>query len=129
MLLAGLAGLALQGEERTRFNAIQKELAELALLPQHEAKKEAQAHAALRLLSWRQRLGRAEDDHDAVADELVDRGAMLVREIRDLGEIPIAQPPDHIRPQTLGERREAHDIGEHHREHSALGRRVQAQGA
>ena len=28
----------------------QKELAELALLPQHEAKKEAQAHAALRLL-------------------------------------------------------------------------------
>ena len=63
----------------------------------------------------------AEEDQDRVADELVDRAAMLERDRRHLGQILVEQPRDLLRLQALGGGGEVLDVGEEDRELLALG--------
>ena len=63
---------------------------------------------------------------DGVSDELVDRSAMLMGQIRDLREVLVEQPPDGLGAQALGQRGEPYDVCEHHGENASLRWRIQS---
>ena len=77
--------------------------------------------AGSRVLDHALRLGVAEERQDGVADELVDRGAMLQRDLRHLGEVLVEQRGQLLRLQALGRGGEVLDVGEEDRELLALG--------
>jgi len=79
------------------------------------------------LLLFGQRLGGAQDDHHAVADELVHGRAVGVGEVRNRGEVFVDGIADALGPELLGQRREADKVGEHHGDGSALRGGVQVQ--
>jgi hypothetical protein len=73
--------------------------------------------------------GRAEVGHDRIADELVDRSAVLEDAVRDHLE-DLVQQGDHVgRLHPLGESREAPDVGEQDRDLAFDARLLLALGA
>jgi hypothetical protein len=84
---------------------------------------ERHAHARARVLGLALALRVAEEDQDRVADELVDRAAVLERDRGHLGEVLVEQPRDLLGLQPLGRRGEVLDVREEDRELLALGLR------
>ncbi len=62
----------------------------------------------------------AEDRHDGVADVLVDRPAVALDLVRERAEERRQDPPEVLGVEALGERRGAGDVGEQHRDQSAI---------
>ena len=95
---------------------------ELAFLVRPVADRERRAHGALRIVLVRER--RAEERHDRVADELLDRAS----EALQLRAQPLVVRPqdrlDVLGIERLGARGEADEVGEEHRHDLALAARA-----
>ena len=71
--------------------------------------------------SWA--IGRAPDRHDRVADELLDRPAVAADDVPGEVEVAGQELPGLLGVASLGERREADEVGEQDRDEAALGDR------
>ena len=76
------------------------------------------AHRAVGIIGMRDR--RAPEGHDRVADELVERAAVLEDHLHHLGEVLAQELGDGVRPHRFGHRGEATDVAEEHRGGPAL---------
>ena len=76
--------------------------------------------AGERVLLYASGLRIAEEDHDGVAHVLVDRGAVLQRDPRHLGQVLIEQLRDVLQFHPVGGLGEPGDVGEEHGELLAL---------
>ena len=66
---------------------------------------------------------RAPHGHHGVADELLHGPAVPADDLRGHLEVAVQRRPDVLRVARFGERREAHEVGEEHRDQAAFGRR------
>ena len=82
---------------------------------------ERRAHRALRVVLGRDR--RAPDRHHGVADELLDRAAVELDQPPARVEVAREKLAHLLRVARLGERREADEVGEEHRDEPPLGGR------
>src|SRR5215831_12470837 len=85
--------------------------------------REGAAHRALGVVGPAE--GRAEEDEDPVADELVDRAAVLDDHRRHLRQVLVEQPDHRRRPEALRELGEAAQIGHEHRDLADLAAELQ----
>ena len=66
-------------------------------------------------------LQRAEENQDAVAEERTDAPAVLGNAVADELEVAVQHARQRLRIELFGERRVAHQVGEHRGEHLVLG--------
>ena len=80
--------------------------------------RERGAEGALRVVLVRD--GRAEDDEDRVADELLDRAVVPDRLLGEVLEDARDEDLELLRVHLIGELRESGEVGEQHRHEAAL---------